>query len=222
MVFELFSATKLGALSLAVSTFHSSALQVAAKPNHATATTMYRLLGPPENRFASRKVQEVKIGKTCLSFILQRIMNLRDLANKFLHLLRVSGRPPCGSPLFHFPALDATAGRFQIHRMANNLTEANFQSEVLDSDQPVLVDFWAEWCGPCKMISPLLDQLSSEIEGQAKIGKVNVDEARDLAVKYNVKSIPLLLFFKNGEVKDQIVGANVTKEQLKAKLLALV
>eukprot|EP00903_Cladosiphon_okamuranus_P003536 g3534.t1 len=105
--------------------------------------------------------------------------------------------------------------------MAKTLTQDNFQSEVIDSDQPVLVDFWAEWCGPCKMIGPVLDQLSSEIEGQAKIGKVNVDDARDLAVKYNVKSIPLLLFFKNGEVKDQIVGANVTKDQLKAKLLAL-
>ena len=105
--------------------------------------------------------------------------------------------------------------------MATTLTEANFQSEVIDSDQPVLVDFWAEWCGPCKMIGPVLDQLSGEIEGQAKVGKVNVDEARDLAVKYNVKSIPLLLFFKNGEVKDQIVGANVTKDMLKQKLMAL-
>ena len=105
--------------------------------------------------------------------------------------------------------------------MAMNLNETNFQSEVIDCDQPVLVDFWAEWCGPCKMIGPILDQLSGEIEGQAKIGKVNVDEARDLAVKFNVRSIPLLLFFKNGEVKDQIVGANVTKEQLKTKLLAL-
>lgn len=105
--------------------------------------------------------------------------------------------------------------------MATNVTEANFQSEVLDSEQPVLVDFWAEWCGPCKMIGPILDQLSGEIDGQAKIAKVNVDDARDLAVKYNVRSIPLLLFFKNGEVKDQIVGANATKDQLKAKLLAL-
>ena len=102
------------------------------------------------------------------------------------------------------------------------LTETNFQSEVIDSDQPVLVDFWAEWCGPCKMIGPVLDQVASELEGVAKVGKVNVDEARDLAVKYNVRSIPLLLFFKNGEVKDQIVGASVTKEQLKAKLQALV
>jgi thioredoxin 1 len=105
--------------------------------------------------------------------------------------------------------------------MALNLTETNFQSEVIDSSVPVLVDFWAEWCGPCKMIGPVIDQVSSELDGQAKVGKVNVDEARDLAVKYNVRSIPLLLFFKNGEVKDQIVGANVTKDQLKAKLLAL-
>jgi len=100
------------------------------------------------------------------------------------------------------------------------MTETNFTSEVIDSEQPVLVDFWAEWCGPCKMIAPILDQLSGELEGQAKIVKVNIDEARELAVKYNVKSIPLLLFFKNGEVKDQIVGANITKDQLKAKLLA--
>jgi thioredoxin 1 len=106
--------------------------------------------------------------------------------------------------------------------MALTLTDTNFQSEVIDSDLPVLVDFWAEWCGPCKMIGPVLDQVASELEGVAKVGKVNVDEAQALAVKYNVRSIPLLLFFKNGEVKDQIVGASVTKEQLKAKLQALV
>jgi thioredoxin 1 len=126
-----------------------------------------------------------------------------------------------GAEVFLRPALDAAPLGFQILPMAINLNETNFQSEVIDSDQPVLVDFWAEWCGPCKMIGPILDQLAGEIEGQAKIGKVNVDEARDLAVKFNVRSIPLLLFFKNGEVKDQIVGANVTKEQLKSKLLAL-
>ncbi|HEY8961144.1 MAG TPA: thioredoxin [Luteolibacter sp.] len=105
--------------------------------------------------------------------------------------------------------------------MALQFTDANFQSEVIDSDKPVLVDFWAEWCGPCKMIGPIIDQLATDLEGQAKVGKVNVDEARELAVKYGVRSIPFLLFFKNGEIKDQIVGANVTKDQLKAKLLAL-
>ncbi len=105
--------------------------------------------------------------------------------------------------------------------MALKLTDANFQTEVIDSDLPVLVDFWAEWCGPCKMIGPIIDQVATDLEGQAKVGKVNVDDAPDLAVKYNVRSIPLLLFFKNGEVKDQIVGASVTKDQLKAKLLAL-
>ena len=105
--------------------------------------------------------------------------------------------------------------------MALKLTDANFQSEVIDSELPVLVDFWAEWCGPCKMIGPIIDQVAADLEGTAKVGKVNVDEARELAVKYNVRSIPLLLFFKNGEVKDQIVGASVTKEQLKAKLQEL-
>ncbi len=105
--------------------------------------------------------------------------------------------------------------------MALNLNDTNFQTEVIDSDLPVLVDFWAEWCGPCKMIGPVIDQVATDLEGQAKVGKVNVDDARELAVKYNVRSIPLLLFFKNGEVKDQIVGASVTKDQLKAKLLAL-
>lgn len=105
--------------------------------------------------------------------------------------------------------------------MVEQFNESNFQSEVIESSVPVLVDFWAEWCGPCKMIGPLIDQLSGELDGQAKVGKVNVDEARNLSVKYGVKSIPLLLFFKDGEVKDQIVGANVTKEMLKQKLLAL-
>ncbi|MEI7928515.1 MAG: thioredoxin [Verrucomicrobiales bacterium] len=105
--------------------------------------------------------------------------------------------------------------------MALQLTEANFQSEVIESDLPVLVDFWAEWCGPCKMIGPVIDQVATDLEGQAKVGKVNVDNARELSAKYGVRSIPFLLFFKNGEVKDQIVGANVTKDQLKAKLLAL-
>ena len=119
------------------------------------------------------------------------------------------------------PPLDVGPSRIHLPAMSLKLTDANFQEEVLDSDKPVLVDFWAEWCGPCKMIGPVIDQVATDLDGQANVGKVNVDEARDLAVKFNVKSIPLLLFFKNGEVKDQIVGASVTKEQLKAKLLAL-
>lgn len=105
--------------------------------------------------------------------------------------------------------------------MALELNEANFQAEVINSETPVLVDFWAEWCGPCKMIGPVIEALSQELDGAAKVGKVDVDSNRELAVKYGVRSIPLLLFFKDGEVKDQIVGANVTKEQLKAKLAAL-
>jgi thioredoxin 1 len=106
--------------------------------------------------------------------------------------------------------------------MSLQFNDANFQTEVLNSDLPVLVDFWAEWCGPCKMIGPVIDQVATELAGQAKVGKVNVDEARQLSAKYNVRSIPFLLFFKNGQVVDQIVGANVTRDQLKAKLLALV
>ena len=105
--------------------------------------------------------------------------------------------------------------------MAQQFNDSNFQSEVIESDKPVLVDFWAEWCGPCKMIGPVIDKVASEVGDAAKVGKVNVDECRDLAVKYNVRSIPLLLFFKGGEVKDQIVGASVTKDQLKAKLESL-
>lgn len=105
--------------------------------------------------------------------------------------------------------------------MAEQFNESNFEAEVIQSDVPVLVDFWAEWCGPCKMIGPIVDELAKDVEGTAKVGKVNVDEARDLAVKYGVRSIPLLLFFKGGEVKDQIVGASVTKEQLKEKLTSL-
>ena len=106
--------------------------------------------------------------------------------------------------------------------MALQITKDTFEAEVLNSDKPVLVDFWATWCGPCKMISPMIDELSDEVSDSAVVGKVELEgDNQALAAEYGVRSIPCLLFFKDGEVKDQIVGANVTKDMLKQKLLAL-
>lgn len=101
------------------------------------------------------------------------------------------------------------------------ITDKNFESEVIKSNVPVLVDFWAEWCGPCKAIGPIVDQISNELEGKLKVGKVNVDDAQDLAAKFNVMSIPTLLIFKDGEQIEQIVGAmskDVLLEKINAKL----
>lgn len=94
-------------------------------------------------------------------------------------------------------------------------TDANFDSEVLQSDTPVLVDFWATWCAPCKAIAPLIDTVAAEYAGKIKIGKVNVDENQVTPGKYGVRGIPTIILFKNGAVLDQIVGA-VPKSQLDA------
>jgi thioredoxin 1 len=98
-----------------------------------------------------------------------------------------------------------------------NVTGKDFEGEVLKSDLPVLVDFWAEWCGPCRMVGPIVDEISEEFEGKLKVVKVNVDEAQDLAGNYQVMSIPTLLIFKAGELVEQIVGA-VSKDVLSEKI----
>jgi thioredoxin len=97
------------------------------------------------------------------------------------------------------------------------LTTSNFPAEVLKSSTPVLVDFWAEWCGPCKMIAPVLDELAGEFDGRVKIGKVNIDEDQALASQYGVRAIPTLLIFKDGQVAEQIVGMR-SKRDLKSSL----
>ena len=95
-----------------------------------------------------------------------------------------------------------------------NLTSQNFEEEVLKSEKPVLVDFWAAWCGPCKMIAPIFEELAEEYKEEVKFGKVNVDEQTDLAVKYRVTSIPTLVLFKNGEITKTSVGF-CSKSELK-------
>ena len=97
------------------------------------------------------------------------------------------------------------------------LTKESFAQQVLQSPVPVLVDFWAEWCGPCKMIAPLLDELADEYDGKAKIGKVNIDEQQALAAEYGIRAIPTLLLFNKGQVADQIVGAR-SKRDFKTSL----
>lgn len=99
------------------------------------------------------------------------------------------------------------------------VTDKSFDEEVLQSNTPVLVDFWAEWCGPCRMVEPIVDEIASEYDGKAKVTKLNVDDNPEVSIKYNIRSIPALLIFKNGEVVDQVIGA-VPKSHLKKQLEA--
>jgi thioredoxin 1 len=101
------------------------------------------------------------------------------------------------------------------------ITDANFESEVMKSDKPVVIDFWAAWCGPCKMIAPIIEELAGDYEGRAKIGKLDVDENQQTAIKYGVRSIPTVLIIKNGELKDTIIGA-VPKSVFISKLEAVI
>jgi len=101
------------------------------------------------------------------------------------------------------------------------LNEDNFKSKVLEGAEPVLVDFWASWCGPCHMVAPVIEELAADFEGRAKVGKVDVDQNANLARQYGIRSIPTLVFFKDGRVVDQAVGM-VTKRVLTDKLHALL
>ena len=101
------------------------------------------------------------------------------------------------------------------------LSDSTFEDEVLKSSQPVLVDFWATWCGPCRAIAPIIEELASDFDGKVKVAKLDVDENQGSASKYNVRSIPTLLFFQNGKVVDQIVGS-APKAALETKLKGLL
>lgn len=105
--------------------------------------------------------------------------------------------------------------------MALEFTDANFEELVLKSDKPVIVDFWAEWCGPCRMVGPIVSQLGDEYDGKAVVGKLNVDSNPGITSKYGIRNIPTILFFKAGERMDKQVGA-VPKQVLEAKLQKLL
>jgi len=105
--------------------------------------------------------------------------------------------------------------------VALEFTDTNFQEEVLNADQPVLVDFWAEWCGPCKMIAPAVHDLAEEYAGKLNVAKVDIDNSPEIATKYGIRSIPALIFFKDGKPVDQVIGA-LPKGALKKKIDAVL
>lgn len=105
--------------------------------------------------------------------------------------------------------------------MALEVTDSSFESEVIKSGKPAMVDFWAVWCGPCRMVGPVVEEIAGEYNGKAVVAKVDVDTNQDIAAKYGIRNIPTILYFKDGEVVDKVVGV-APKEQLIAKLEALM
>lgn len=101
------------------------------------------------------------------------------------------------------------------------ITDDNFETEVLNSDLPVLIDFWAVWCGPCKIIAPIVEQIAEEYNGKLKVGKLDVDSNQESSIKYGVRSIPTLLLFKNGQVKETVIGA-VAKQNILHKINSIL
>ena len=105
--------------------------------------------------------------------------------------------------------------------MAIAITDDNFENEVVKCKQPVMIDFWAEWCGPCKMIAPTIDEISKEYSGKIKVGKVNVDENPGISGKFGIRSIPTLIFFKDGAIVEQMIGVQ-PKGSIKSKIDELI
>ena len=122
-----------------------------------------------------------------------------------------------GEGFFKMPSKTRSLGNIRIEADNSPKENQSFDSGVLESDVPVLVDFWAVWCGPCKAIAPIIEEIANDYDGKVKVGKVDVDNNNQVAMKYGIRSIPTLLLFKGGEVVDQVIG-NVGKESIESML----